>query len=164
MTNDLSENFRLAMRRLAATVTVLTVVRDGKPLGMAATAVCSLSFDPPSILACINKSASLHEALTGAEHFGVNVLTVEQAAIANRFADPQFRETRFEGFDWQLHNGEVPIIAGSQASLVCVRKGPLEHGSHSILVGEVIYGDVKAGVNPLLYADGNFARHLLLGK
>ena len=64
------DSFRLAMRRLAASVTVLTIMRDGRPLGMAATAVCSLSFDPPSILACINRSASLHDDFVGIERFG----------------------------------------------------------------------------------------------
>ena len=156
---SVEDSFRLAMRRLAASVTVLTLVHEGKPLGMAATAVCSLSFDPPSILACINKSASLHDAFAGATRFGVNILGVEQEAVARRFSDPQFRDTRFEGIDWVLQDGDVPLIVGSQASLVCLRKGPLEHASHSILIGEVLHGEVHPEVRPLLYADGAFASH-----
>jgi flavin reductase len=92
------------------------------------------------------------------------MLAVEQAGIASRFADPKFRETRFEGFDWNLHDGVVPVISGSQASLVCARKGPLEHGSHSILIGEVLHAEAQSGINPLLYADGGFAHHIPLGR
>ncbi|QGP81552.1 MULTISPECIES: flavin reductase [Sphingomonadaceae] len=66
--------FRLAMRRLAATVTVLTLELEGQPFGMVATAVCSLALEPPSILACINKSAFLHDEFAGCTRFGLNIL------------------------------------------------------------------------------------------
>ena len=158
----IEDGFRLAMRRLAASVAVLTIVRHGQPMGMAATAVCSLSFDPPSILACINRTASLHDDFAGIERFGVNLLTVEQDHVARRFSDPQFRDSRFEGIEWDLHDGAVPLIAGSQASLVCARSARFEHGSHSILIGEVLRSHVRDDVCPLLYADGAFARHVAL--
>ena len=158
----LEESFRLAMRRLAASVSVLTLVRDGQPFGMAATAVCSLSFEPPSTLACINRSASLHDDFAVVERFGVNILAVEQEDIARRFSDPRFRNSRFEGVEWDMHEEDVPLIAGSQASIVCSRAGRFEHGSHSILIGQALHGKVRTDVCPLLYSDGTFARHAML--
>lgn len=152
--------FRLAMRRMAATVTVLTLVRDGRPMGMAATAVCSLSFDPPSLLACVNRSASLHDAFAGTDHFGVNLLSLEQEDLAARFSDPRYRDARFEGIGWAMHELEVPLLIGSQASLVCRTAARFEHGTHSVLVGEVAAVEVADHVRPLIYADGGFARHL----
>lgn len=161
MTADpaMAETFRLAMRRLGASVTVLTLMRDGVPTGMAATAVCSLSFDPPSVLACINRSASLHDALCTATHFGVNLLTAQQAAIAARFADPAFRNSRFDGVGWHNHDGQAPLINGAQAALACRRAACFAHGTHTILVGEMVAGTVESQVEPLLYVDGGFAGH-----
>ena len=60
---DLGHQFRLAMRKLASTVTVLTTREADEHHGMAATAVTSLSTEPPSLLVCVNRSASLHDPL-----------------------------------------------------------------------------------------------------
>jgi len=67
--------FRHAMARLATGVTVL-VAREGEGafIGMTASAVTSLSLDPPMLLACIGQSAAAHAALTRGASFGVNVL------------------------------------------------------------------------------------------
>jgi flavin reductase (DIM6/NTAB) family NADH-FMN oxidoreductase RutF len=159
---ELQEIFKSAMRKLAATVTVITLVNkdDGQPMGMAATAVCSLSFEPPSILFCINKSASLYDLVTRTERFGVNILSVEQQAVAERFADPRFRASRFEGLDWLLHGDDVPLLTGAQASLLCRKDALFHYGSHMIVVGEVIGGQAQPFTSPLLYVDRAFARHL----
>ena len=152
--------FRMAMRRLAATVTILTLQDQGRPMGMAATAVCSLSIDPPSILACINQAARLHPLLVGADRFGLNILADDQDDIVRRFSDPRFRKSRFDDVDWHFESGDVPVIAGSQASLVCARSEVLQHASHSIVIGEVISANVCTDIRPLLYVDGGFARHV----
>ena len=55
-------------------MTVLTLELEGQPFGMVATAVCSLALEPPSILACINKSAFLHDEFAGCTRFGLNIL------------------------------------------------------------------------------------------
>ncbi|TIQ82750.1 MAG: flavin reductase family protein, partial [Mesorhizobium sp.] len=51
------------MGRFAGAVNIITTEEDGLPSGLIATAVCSLSFDPPSVLVCINKSASSHDTI-----------------------------------------------------------------------------------------------------
>ena len=64
---ELGQAFREAMRHVAQTVYAVTTSFEGKPYGIIATAVSSLSFAPPSLLACINRDASLHEPLARAE-------------------------------------------------------------------------------------------------
>ena len=56
----LTESFRMAMLRVASTVNVISIHVDGQPMGVTATAVSALSLDPPSLLVCLNRAASLH--------------------------------------------------------------------------------------------------------
>ena len=52
---QLAEAFKQAMRRVAATVNVISICVDGKPMGITATAVSVVSMDPPSLLVCVNQ-------------------------------------------------------------------------------------------------------------
>ena len=65
----LCEDFRKAMRRVASTVNVISIYVDGQPMGITATAVSSISLDPPSLLVCINRAASLHAPMGDMSHF-----------------------------------------------------------------------------------------------
>jgi flavin reductase len=69
-----SDAFRNAMRRFAATVSIISCACEGSRYGMSATAITSLSADPPSLLVCVNKSAATHRALRRGGRFCVNVL------------------------------------------------------------------------------------------
>ena len=60
---ELLSSFRTAMRHVAATVYAVTTGHGGGRYGILATAVSSLSFEPPSLLVCVNRSASLHAPL-----------------------------------------------------------------------------------------------------
>ena len=60
---ELIGGMKQAMRRLAASVVVVTA-RDGDTrYAMAASACTSLSMEPPSILLCVNKTASIYPVL-----------------------------------------------------------------------------------------------------
>ena len=50
--DDIAQQFRLAMRRLAGGVALVTTFHDGARHGMTATSVTSLCMDPPALLAC----------------------------------------------------------------------------------------------------------------
>src|SRR5690606_15060056 len=82
---ELLHAFRSAMRHVAATVYAVTTGHSGGRYGILATAVSSLSFDPPSLLVCINRSASLHAPLASAEIFCVNVLGLGNRDVAEHF-------------------------------------------------------------------------------
>src|SRR6187200_2725097 len=82
---ELLDAFRLAMRHVAATVYAVTTGHGGNRFGILATAVSSLSFDPPSLLVCVNRTASLHGPLASAETFCVNVLGLGNRDVAEHF-------------------------------------------------------------------------------
>ena len=78
--------FKKGMRHLAASVTLITTRHDGLRGGLTATAVCSVSAEPPQILVCVNRTASAHDTIGQARIFCVNILAPEHRKIAERFA------------------------------------------------------------------------------
>jgi len=69
--------FKLGMRTLAGAVNIITSMHAGHRYGMTANAVCSASAEPPTVLVCINKLASTHNAVSKSKVFCVNVLRAE---------------------------------------------------------------------------------------
>ena len=57
------DSLRHALRRLAKAVVVITSADASARYAMAATAVSELSFEPPSMLVCVNRTASLYPPL-----------------------------------------------------------------------------------------------------
>jgi flavin reductase len=154
-TGALIQDFKQAMRRVASTVNVITVCVGGEPMGITATAMSSLSLDPPSLLICINRSASLHSPLEDVSHFCVNVLHRSQEAIAQMFADRNQQALRFaEG--WTVDCRRPPRLADAQATILCRRIHHHPFGTHSIFIGQVEEVAVRGDVDPLVYVDGRY--------
>ena len=151
---ELIENFRNAMRHVAATVYAITTQVDGERYGILATAVSSLSFDPPSLLVCVNQTASLHEPLAAAETFGVNVLGLGNRDVAEHFMKP-FPVDRFAVGNWIESNG-VPVLASAQSSLICRTAHRHEFGTHSIFVGELMAAKHRENATPQTYFDRHY--------
>jgi flavin reductase (DIM6/NTAB) family NADH-FMN oxidoreductase RutF len=151
----LTQDFKQAMRRVASTVNVITVCVGGEPMGITATAMSSLSLDPPSLLICINRTASLHSPLEDVSHFTVNVLHRSQEEIAQMFADKSRRELRF-ATGWQVDCDRPPRLADAQAAILCRRIKHFPYGTHSIFIGEVEEVVVRGDVDPLVYVDGRY--------
>lgn len=150
---ELLDAFRMAMRHVAATVYAVTTSYQGQRFGILATAVNSLSFDPPSLLACINRTASVHAPVLASEVFAVNVLGQGNRDVATRFTDPTL--DRFEGADWQDIGG-VPVLADAQSSFVCRLAHAHVFGTHSIFVGELLAAHHRQDAAPLTYFDRQF--------
>ena len=151
----LAQDFRQAMRRVASTVNVITICVDGEPMGITATAMSSLAMDPPSLLVCINRAASMHASLADVSHFGVNVLHRDQEHLAQMFADRAQHHLRFiEG--WEMDAARPPRLAEAQASLLCRRIDHHQFGTHSIFIGVVEDVVMRDEVDPLVYLNGRY--------
>ncbi|MDB5723028.1 MAG: flavin reductase [Alphaproteobacteria bacterium] len=152
MSDDI-ENFRLAMRRVASTVNVISICVEGRPMGITATAMSALSMDPASLLVCINQAASLHGSLADVSHFCVNVLHRSQEGMARMFADSRQHALRFtEG--WTVDCERAPRLMEAQASILCRRTDQHRFGTHSIFIGVVEEVAVRDDVDPLVYLNG----------
>lgn len=148
------------MRRLAGGVTIITSVdTQGRRCGITATAVCSLSTDPPSLIACVNKETSVATIVRQRGIFVVNVLGEAQQDVAETFAGRtgHAREERFAVGDWKTAETGAPVLAGTAVSFDCRLAEASSFGTHLILIGEVAATLCSDGdPAPLLYGRGAF--------
>lgn len=155
-----AERFRALLARFASGVTIVTATdEEGRPHGMTVSAFASVSLDPPLVLVCIDRAASMGPLLIRVGHFGVNILAEGQEWLSRRFAD-EAMELRFDGVPWRLGHGRVPTIDGAHASLVCTPSSCTDGGDHLILLGQVTEGTAGAATEPLVYHRGAYGRHL----
>jgi flavin reductase (DIM6/NTAB) family NADH-FMN oxidoreductase RutF len=159
---DLASDFKAAMRRLAATVTIITAGDEGVRHGMTATAVTSLTVSPPSLVVCINRSASIHDPAIRSGRFCVNVLACGHDHLVPVFGGRLEGEERFSTGDWLADAHGTPHLKDAQASLFCEVAGTMPHGSHTILIGNVERIVFSAAAAPLLYQDGALFRSVPL--
>ena len=150
------EEFKLAMSHFASGVTVITT-RDaaGNPHGLTVSAFCSLSADPPLMLACIHRQTGSHYAFFERQAFVVNVLSDEQQQISLQFAEPA--GDKFNGINIVETPSGLPMIDGCLATLECRIVNTYDEGDHTILVGSVEKTDVSDG-KPLVYFQGDYRR------
>jgi flavin reductase (DIM6/NTAB) family NADH-FMN oxidoreductase RutF len=148
-------HFRQLLGRFATGVTVITA-RDaeGRPHGMTANSLSSVSLEPPLILLSIDHEASMHGLLVTSPAFAVNILSASQEAVSRRFA--QDREERFDGVGYQESPRGLILLDGALAHLECERVATHEAGDHTILVGLVVAGNANEG-RPLCYFRGGYA-------
>lgn len=153
-----AESYRALMRHQAGAVTVIATGEAGARAGLTATAVASLSDNPPTILACIQRTAGAHDLITAMKAFSVNVLASDQQVVAERFAgrSGDRGEARFEGLGWTRLETGAPVLVGALASLDCELIDRHEFTTHSIFIGRVLAGQFRAEAAPLLYFRGDY--------
>lgn len=143
------------MGSVAHSVYVVSLEHGGRRLGLTATAVSSLSMAPPSILVCVNRSASIHAALLEAGRFCLNALRADQREIATTFGSSGFGEVRFRIGRWGSF-GEAPALDGALANILCRTVEARAFASHTVLIGEVEAIRADVGAEPHLYCRGAF--------
>jgi flavin reductase len=153
---ELVSSFKSAMRRLAATVTIVTGGTPEQRGGFAATAVCSLTTDPPALLICVNRSASLHDRLSMGALFCVNLLHAAHEELAGQFGGKVASADRFSYGTWSHDKDGIAYLSDAQANVFCTVDGLMAYGTHSIIVGKVRHVRVHGAIAPLIYADGRF--------
>lgn len=157
------DRFRAAMRRLAATVTIVTTVEDGVPHGMPATAVSSLSAEPPSLLVCVNRSASMHGPTERTRHFCINMLDAGHADLCSDFG-AQARAERFTVGDWSEGRHGLPYLPTATAALFCAVDHAVDYGTHTIFIGRIEDIVLADDAEPLIFLGGAMGRFAPLSE
>ena len=129
------DTFRHVIGHFASGVTVLTTQHGGEDFGATASAVSSLSLDPPMLLVCLNTRGSTQQAIHGSRAFGVNILDEDQGIVAERFASPH--GPKFEGLNVQRGEGDVPLLADSLAYCECSVAEDVVAGTHRVFLANV---------------------------
>jgi flavin reductase (DIM6/NTAB) family NADH-FMN oxidoreductase RutF len=149
------DSFRSVLGRFASGVTVLTTRSGNTDVGMTVSAFCSLSLQPPQVLACVDKTADMHELLPKGQHVVFNILSSSQEALSRRFSEEEGSQ-RFDGvgFSRDKHGVAVldDVLAWIEGTIVAQHDG----GDHSIFVAEV-HGATSSDLRPLLYYRGGYA-------
>jgi flavin reductase len=155
----LAAGFKSAMSRLASSVTLITTVdRDDCPHGLAATTFSSVSMDPASALICVNRSASASPIIKETGLFCVSLLQSEQEQISTIFSRSDMRQQRFVEGDWKTGIRGIRYLADAQAAIFCKVAREIEHGTHTIIIGNVIDVILREVREPLVYAGGRYRR------
>jgi flavin reductase (DIM6/NTAB) family NADH-FMN oxidoreductase RutF len=145
---------RRVMGCFATGVTIITT-RDqgGKPYGLTANAVTSLSLTPPLLLICVDRKAETYPHFFDSKLFVLNILAEDQEALSRRFATTG--GDKFVGLDFLHGRLDTPILAGTLGHVECRIVETLEGGDHVIHIGQVEHAEAREG-RPLLFFRGKY--------
>ena len=131
-------DFRNAMSLLTTAVNVITTTGEAGMHGFTASAVCSVTDTPPTLLVCMNQSSRSHVHFVENKILAVNVLSTQHEQLSNAFASSKLSsEDRFRLGDWiELKTGS-PILEDALVSFDCEIENIQQVGTHSIFLCRV---------------------------
>lgn len=146
-----------AIAQHVSSVCVITTELDGERFGLTATAVSSVSAEPPRLLVCVNKNGLTHEKIAAAGRFCVNVLAEGQDKVAMVFAGMGgSKEDRFATGEWVRMKTGAPALAGALATFDCLVGETSDQASHTVFFGDVVATSHVKGQDTLLYGARRF--------
>jgi flavin reductase (DIM6/NTAB) family NADH-FMN oxidoreductase RutF len=152
-----AHTFRAVLGRFATGVTVVTARDDeGHDHGMTVSAFCSVSLEPPLVLTCLDRAATLLPRLAQGATIAVNVLSSTQEALSRRFASEV--DDRFDGVGYTRGPRGSPLLDEALASLECRIESLVDAGDHVIVIGRVEHTHVIEDAEPLLYYRSGYGR------
>jgi len=152
------QSFRNAMSTLAAAVNVVTSDGPGGRAGFTATAVCSVCDEPPTLLVCLNRGASVYDTFQRNDSLCVNTLADHQADLSNLFGSKTTMDQRFAGARWSKAVTGAPVLEGALVSFDCTVSKRVSVGTHDILFCEVVNVCQQDDIGGLVYFDRGYHR------
>ncbi|XWY21255.1 4-hydroxyphenylacetate 3-monooxygenase, reductase component [Bisgaard Taxon 45] len=160
MLTPIQQNFRNAMAKLAAGVNIITTNGTAGKCGITATAVCSVTDTPPTIMVCINKNSEMNPVFQRNKRLCINVLSAEQVDLAQHFAGfkGSCMDERFEWAVWhEKHDPTAPpslnnALANLTGTIVDMR----DIGTHSMFLVELDDIQVSEQGQALVYFSRQF--------
>ena len=133
------ESYRDAMARLGAAVSIVTSDGPAGRCAFTASAVCSVTDDPPTLLVCMNRNSDSNEAFKANAVLCVNTLAASQEALSSIFAGftPHTMVERFAQADWITLATGAPVLSEAVAAFDCRITQVSEIGTHDVLFCEV---------------------------
>lgn len=149
--------FRNAMARVCAPVTIVTTHGPYGRGGFTATAMCSVTDSPPTLLVCMNAGSAQAGLFLENGRFCVNVLDQEHRDLAGLFAGRESEmAARYQAAEWEDMRSGNPALKDAIVSFDCILAQRHEIGSHNVLVGQVQDIRVRRDGAALLYFDRHF--------
>ena len=146
--------FRQALGQFATGVCVVTANdADLGPIATTVNSFSSVSLDPALVLWSIQNASDHFSVYTECEHFGISVLTADQADISGHYAKRGEHQALPEHFGTGP-SGE-PQLLNALAHFSCVTHAVHPGGDHHIIVGEVQAFE-SAEAEPLIFFAGGY--------
>lgn len=149
-------SIRDAFGQFSTGITVVTTLdQNAKPVGITANSFASVSLEPPLVSWCVDRSSKRFEEFAQAQYFTISVLTSEQQAVSDLFAQRSWDVTAFDDTDWYEGDHGIPQIPGVSARFHCKTAHLYEGGDHLIIIGAVEDYDCHPSA-PLLFSQGEY--------
>jgi flavin reductase len=152
--------FRQAMSRLGAAVHVITTEGPAGKTGFTATAVCSVSDAPPTLLVCLNRKSDSAPPLLGNKLSCVNTLAAGEEAIADTFAGRTGIKgaERFAIGEWITVATGSPVLVSAVVAFDCCTVEVKPVASHYVVYGAVEAVHLGPTSEALVYHDRLYKR------
>jgi flavin reductase (DIM6/NTAB) family NADH-FMN oxidoreductase RutF len=155
------ERFRSVMGHFASGVTIISTRHEGSDYGLTASAVSSLSLDPPMLLICVNKTSNTRDAIEASGVFAVNILRENQSEVARKFATS--RPDKFAGRSVSYGELGVPLLDDMLATIECRVVETVSGGTHTVFLAEVEAAQAREGM-PLTYFRGRMGHFAFMSS
>lgn len=130
--------FRDAMSRLGAAVNIITTDGPAGQAGFTASAVCSVTDTPPTLLVCLNRSASVWPVFRDNGYLCVNTLAAGHEDLSTLFGGKTPMADRFTAARWHRLTSGSPLLDGALVSFDCKITQVVSVGTHDILFCAVL--------------------------
>ncbi|MGF0238666.1 flavin reductase [Rhodococcus sp. IEGM1300] len=131
--------FRNSMAMLGGAVSVITTDGAAGRYGFTASAVCSVTDQPPTLLVCMNRSSFSNVHFKSNGVLSVNVLTPGHLEVSGAFSNRNLdTEQRFACASWSTLESGAPLLDEALVSFDCRIAQAHEVGSHTIFYCEVL--------------------------
>ncbi|QIB34131.1 flavin reductase [Ancylobacter pratisalsi] len=156
------QDYRNAMARLGAAVTIVTTDGPGGRHGFTASAVCSVTDSPPTLLVCLNRGSSASAAIHANGVLCVNTLGGGHEHLSNLFGGRTPPAERFAAGEWKVSATGAPMLLDAVAAFDCRIVRSVEVGTHDVLFCEVV-GLAQGGAREgLIYFSRRY--HAVVGE
>lgn len=145
------KQFREGMSNLGAAVNVITTTGIAGQAGFTASAVCSVTDSPPTLLVCLNRNASVFPMFQQNQVLCVNTLATHQRELSNIFGGKTPMLERFATAKWSTLVTQSPVLEDALVSFDCAVVHSMSVGSHDVLICEVKAMQHSQGQNALMY-------------
>ena len=137
-------------------VTSVCALRDGRPVGIAASSFTTVSTSPPLVSLCVQLSSTTWPLLADRPRLGLSVLGSTHGHTCRQLASKT--GDRFAGVDWTSTVEGAVFLNGAAAWLDCTFHQIVRAGDHDLVLLEVKSLKVHDGVTPLIFHASAFHR------
>jgi flavin reductase len=130
--------FRDAMAKLGAAVNIITTDGPAGRAGFAASAVCSVTDTPPTLLVCLNRNASVFATFEANRILCVNTLSPGHEKLSSLFGGKTPVDERFAAADWTAGVTGAPMLDDAMVSFDCTVASSVDVGTHKVLFCTVV--------------------------